>query len=289
MLGTYNEAYVFKYGGITDRYYNGNKELVAIEYDADLITGPEVTYYPATLKRSSIVLSGEVRRTQLQIKVPSDFKIAELFRYTTPSFVVTVDIRHIRLSGYPQRYSTQVFWKGHVVSVEWGIVGATLLCENFYASIGGNKGARFYSFSCPHVLYGPMCQLNSENFKVEGFFIGCEGKTWNIGFNTPIKNGFFNGGFISFFDDSIMGYNLLRVGKSYGVSPTTNDFPYEQIVNLIQPSYHTPQSMQQVFLFPGCDHTLEMCKNKFNNHINFGGFPWIPPKNPFGSTSAIYW
>jgi len=92
-----------------------------------------------------------------------------------------------------------------------------------------------------------------------------------------------------FFDDSIMGYNLLRVGKSYGVSPTTNDFPYEQIVNLIQPSYHTPQSMQQVFYFRDVTIHWKCAKTNLTTILIFGGFPWIPPKNPFGSTSAIYW
>lgn len=30
-------------------------------------------------------------------------------------------------------------------------------------------------------------------------------------------------------------------------------------------------------LLPGCDHTLDTCKNVFNNDIHFGGFPYIPP------------
>jgi hypothetical protein len=29
-------------------------------------------------------------------------------------------------------------------------------------------------------------------------------------------------------------------------------------------------------LLPGCDRTLAMCKNVFNNTTHFGGFPYIP-------------
>ncbi|MEW6169845.1 MAG: phage BR0599 family protein [Pseudomonadota bacterium] len=42
-----------------------------------------------------------------------------------------------------------------------------------------------------------------------------------------------------------------------------------------------------VVLYPGCDHTLSTCESKFGNSANFGGFPFIPTKNPFGG-SPIY-
>jgi hypothetical protein len=37
-----------------------------------------------------------------------------------------------------------------------------------------------------------------------------------------------------------------------------------------------------VTLFPGCDHTLATCSGKFSNTANYGGFPFMPTKNPFG-------
>jgi hypothetical protein len=40
----------------------------------------------------------------------------------------------------------------------------------------------------------------------------------------------------------------------------------------------------QVTLYPGCAHTRTACKDKFNNLANFGGFPLIPSKNPFGNS-----
>jgi hypothetical protein len=39
-----------------------------------------------------------------------------------------------------------------------------------------------------------------------------------------------------------------------------------------------------VALYPGCDHTRETCKDKFDNLANYGGFPWIPSKNPFANS-----
>ena len=38
---------------------------------------------------------------------------------------------------------------------------------------------------------------------------------------------------------------------------------------------------------PGCDHSKAQCVDKFNNLVNFGGFPYIPLKNPFSGSSII--
>jgi hypothetical protein len=36
-----------------------------------------------------------------------------------------------------------------------------------------------------------------------------------------------------------------------------------------------------VTLYPGCDRSLAMCDERFNNAVNHGGFPWLPNSNPF--------
>ena len=38
---------------------------------------------------------------------------------------------------------------------------------------------------------------------------------------------------------------------------------------------------------PGCDLRRDTCKAKFGNLLNFGGFPDIPGRNPFGGTSIV--
>ena len=42
-----------------------------------------------------------------------------------------------------------------------------------------------------------------------------------------------------------------------------------------------------VTLYPGCTKSRAVCKNKFDNLNNYGGFPWIPTKNPFGGSSIV--
>src|SRR3546814_7797331 len=35
-----------------------------------------------------------------------------------------------------------------------------------------------------------------------------------------------------------------------------------------------------VILYPGCDHSRATCISKFNNLLNYGGYDFIPVKNP---------
>lgn len=38
-----------------------------------------------------------------------------------------------------------------------------------------------------------------------------------------------------------------------------------------------------VQLTAGCDHSTSTCQSRFDNLDNYGGFPFIPTKNPFST------
>jgi hypothetical protein len=42
-----------------------------------------------------------------------------------------------------------------------------------------------------------------------------------------------------------------------------------------------------VDMYAGCDRTLNTWHNRFSNAANFGGFPWIPQKNPFAGDAIV--
>ena len=39
---------------------------------------------------------------------------------------------------------------------------------------------------------------------------------------------------------------------------------------------------------PGCSRKIDTCVNKFSNELNFGGYPYIPIKNPMGAGTPIW-
>ena len=48
-----------------------------------------------------------------------------------------------------------------------------------------------------------------------------------------------------------------------------------------------PETTAGVEIAPGCDLRRETCATRFDNLPNFGGFPDIPGRNPFGGSSLI--
>jgi len=42
-----------------------------------------------------------------------------------------------------------------------------------------------------------------------------------------------------------------------------------------------------VQLYAGCDHAVATCRDRFNNLTNYGGFPFIPVKNPFTGDGIV--
>ena len=48
-----------------------------------------------------------------------------------------------------------------------------------------------------------------------------------------------------------------------------------------------PEVVAVIDMAPGCDLRRDTCAAKFGNLLNFGGFPDIPGRNPFGGTSIV--
>ncbi len=48
------------------------------------------------------------------------------------------------------------------------------------------------------------------------------------------------------------------------------------VLALMPPLLAAPSPGDAFTVWPGCSRTVSTCQNKFNNRLNFRGFPWIP-------------
>lgn len=103
---------------------------------------------------------------------------------------------------------------------------------------------------------------------------------------------FVNRGFVdkpeNYFAGGMMSWTVAGKGKQWRFIGSSHDFNFT--VNLPFKSgnddlgRHLP-SGQEIQVYPGCQHTLTICKTRFNNLSNYGGQPFIPLDNPFSSGS----
>ena len=256
------ELYEFTYGVNKYRYCTLPD---SVEYDFD-------TWEPMQISRQAINLADDSRRSQLLVSAPRDFKIAQFFKIAQPAEAIYIKI----FKKHRPDAEAIVEWIGRVMTAEWKNTGVQLTCESVYAALDKNSKIRCYSFSCPFVLYGENCKANKENFKVNTTLSDVSGTVLTSSDFSSKPDGWFVGGFMVWQSSDLLYFHRFITGH------TGNQITIQQqIPDLV--------TGEEITAYAGCDHKLTTCREKFGNDINFGGFPWIPGKNPFTSDSSVYW
>lgn len=230
----------------------------------DLPTG---LYQPRAISRSGVEASQEVARSTLTITAPRDLEVADLYRLAPPTLPVMLTVQQYH-DGDGELI---VVWTGRVVTVEWGTGGTVeISCEPIQSAVRRVGLRRAYQRGCAHVLYGPDCKVNATAYRIDATVDAVTDKTVSIGAAGTKPDAYFAGGFLEYLDGSGV------VERRF-----ITDHTGPALTLSAAPAGLGPGAA--VKLFPGCDHLLATCGDKFGNALNFGGMPYIPTKNPFGS------
>lgn len=221
--------------------------------------------------RGAIEESGEIPKTVLTVNVPRDAAIADEFRVAPPSEVIVLDL--YRMHYDDANLERVLFWTGRVLNCEWKGPTAELTCESFYTALRRAGLRRLYQRQCPHVLFGAACGLQDTAWKTPIVLTSASGTTV-VGADFALQpDGYYSGGMLEF--EASPGRFDRRAIREHVGDTITMTHP---IVDL------GPGAT--VDAWPGCDHTIGTCSTKFSNILNYGGFPYVPKKNPFSGTNV---
>lgn len=225
------------------------------------ITFETRTYSPLPIKRQALEASQDLWRQGIEVTLPRSAEVAALFIAYAPESVVTLSIHRRHATDGVNEFAT--IWKGRVLSLALKGSEAVLKCEP--ASVSMNRaGLRArYQLQCRYALYSPGCQLVKESFSTPGTVFAISGATLTVNAALALASGYFNGGLV-------IGNAGTRLILTHAGALLTLTAPISRLA-----------TGHAVTLHPGCKHDLGDCTNKFNNLLNFGGFPWLPKKNPF--------
>lgn len=257
-LSEYNARPFFLYKfvrGTTINTFTSNNNLIS--YDGE-------DYLPSPVSHRGINQTGQVERVNLDIVFPkSDAFARAQFSpdYNNVTFL-TIFRGH---SDFPD--DIQVMWKGRITAYKVGGSSIVLTCENIQTTVRRNGLREAYQRTCRHSLYGPGCRLNLDDW-LTAFTVGTvTDNTFTVTAMTEEDN-YYTGGILKF------GENLGFITNHTGTTLTLlNVMP-----DLVDGS--------AVSLAPGCNLTRSTCETKFDNVLNFGGFPYIPSRNPFNGFAA---
>lgn len=251
------ELYEFTRGTIVQRFTSADSDFTLLAN----------TYTSATLQRGQIESSAERARNSLSITCARDFPIAELFRVTPPTEVIMLTLKRVHRGDT----DAAVIWMGRVLNCEWSGSVARLNCEPVISSLRRVGLRRKYQRQCPHVLYmqGPgQCGVNRATHSTVTTVAAVSGLVLSV---DSLASKPYAGGFVEW--ETPGGEIERRFISSFAGTDLTLSQAFQGIA-----------VGQEVTVSPGCDHTMATCQTVYANLPNYGGFPFIPIKNPFDGT-----
>lgn len=226
-------------------------------------------YAPAPIARSGQEDTANLSKRELTLTLPGDHEIPGLYAGYPPGEVVGLIIYRRHWSDVD--LETVPIWSGRVINCYWSGAVAHLVCEPIDTSLKRQGLTRPYSKNCPYDLFGLGCGLSADSFRFPATLSAVDGVSLTAPFAAGFPDGYFSGGMATWL--SPQGYTDARMILDHT----------GQAITLLAPMRDLAAGIQ-VVLHPGCDHTTTTCKVKFNNLLNFGGWPFMPEKNPFNGT-----
>ena len=251
------EIYTFNRDYLVWRYTSAGRDVVI----------DSQTYQATAIKRSGIEQGSELNRSVLKVTVPRDNEIAEMYRIAPPSDVITLTLRQYHEGDG----EVQVVWSGRILSVSFAASTAEIALEPVYTSVRRTGLRRIYQRQCPHVLYSSACGLSAEANRSDFTVSAVSGLTITATGLNGQADGWWEGGFIKWeIATGIFEHRFIEghTGNSITVDLSPLGLDAGTVIRV----------------YPGCDHSTGAggCA-KFSNTANFGGMPYIPTKNPYGS------
>lgn len=260
------ELYELKRGSTFWRYTS---------YDENVIFNSNV-FRAISLKRPSIESNQDINKNSIKISMDRGADFLDQFISDVPTDVISLDI--IRL--HSGNVESVITWKGRVINVKFVEELAEVTCQSIYSSLKRPGLRRLYQINCPHVLYGTECKVIKAVFEIPAVISAVStnkitSPSFIVSINPTFDADWFVGGLVEFV---VNGLTTRRFVTEH------NNNTGELTLNLPFTGLSVNNSVKA---FPGCDHSNATCNGKFTNILHYGGFPFIPIKNPMDGTPVF--
>lgn len=238
-------------GGEHWRYTDGD---VSVTFEEDI-------YTPATLSRSLIKYNAQLEVTTLTINASYVNDSVLEFMAINPVEILWVSISKLYRDQTPLEAS--VIFIGQIKNVIFKGITANVECVGFEHFLNQPVPIWRYQLTCNHMVFDSKCTKVAADYKTTTTVtLDSTGiKLTSADFDV-LDDGYFTGGKVVFGDEArtIVGHVGSVITLMYKMQELEDN--------------------DSVDVYPGCDGRIETCKDKFNNIINFLGFPFIPTENP---------
>jgi hypothetical protein len=274
--------------------------------EPQIVADSNYTYIPVPIRVSNISQTNELAKDPVKLEFPKTDDFASQFVGGVPEDVTTVTIFRGHVGDFDEEFL--FYWKGRVAGASISGDVVRLDCENIFTSMRRPGLRARYQRRCRHALYQSGCKVVMSDYRQDIQVLSTKGNTVTLGEEPFIDS------------NSRMDSNDSNLDSNDSNYDSTYDSVYTPDLNISSdPDYYVGGLLRDsrgvdryivaqngnvltlvrrnddlsqrivddgpeiVQLYPGCDHTRKTCVQRFNNQVNFGGFPWLPTKNPFGN------
>lgn len=232
----------------------------------EAVTFSGLTYEPEHIFHSELEQSQELNKQQLEITVRNSNAVAQAYIAEIPYLSVNVRIFRF-LEGLSD---FRLVWAGQVSRATFSSDSdeCVLMCDPIFTMLKRAGLRRNYQILCPYSLYDTRCGVGVLQWSTTDFITAIIGGSQIQSSQTAGSN-------------TYTGGVLIHNGRNHLLINHANSRVY-----LISPLKNASAG-DRITLIAGCDKLLKTCRDKFHNHDNFGGFPYIPTKNPFTGDSMV--
>ena len=243
--------------------------------------GETITWEPAAVAHGDVVQTSEIERGRLELTWPLSHPFVRRFLSPMGNSPVTLTI----FRGHEQVLGeTVAHWKGRVVGAEVEGPRILLTCESVFSTLRRAGVRAKYQRLCRHALYGRGCGLDIAAHWQSGTVTAVANNAITIPEAAEQPDGWFRGGVLRF--GAQLGFITAHAGAVLLLSRPMPDLAAALAAPELDPETGDPVPVP-VDMAPGCDLRAATCADKFSNLLNFGGFPEIPGRNPFGGGSIV--
>jgi uncharacterized phage protein (TIGR02218 family) len=243
--------HVWRDAGVHWRYTDGD---VSVTFGGDV-------YNPATLSRTSTKYDARLEVTTLEITASFVTDPTLEFISINPIEILWISVSKLHRDQDP--LEADVIFVGQIKSVSFKGTTASITCVGFEHFLRQPVPKWRYQLTCNHIVFDSKCTLVEANYKTTATVtLDSTGtKLTSATFGGEV-DGYFTGGKVLFGDEA-------RTVISHVGSVVTLMYKFREL-----------EDNNSVDAYPGCDGRAETCRDKYNNIINYLGFPFIPEENP---------
>ena len=247
----------------------GNSVVAAITSAVDRVVFDGNTYIPTAVKRSKIISRPDLLQNRVTLQLSAHTQLGlDLLAEVNNNLAHRLIIYRGYAPDFDQIWAgslTEQSASGEVITITYGGGGISL------RQLGERRP---FQRRCPFVLYDSRtCRATPQIATARVSVINA---TKDILLLTGLGSsevGYYTGG-------------VLCPSSVYSRDNAENSFisSHNKAGASDQLRLTTPVNLSRgdtVSVLAGCDRTWQTCYGKFNNIINFGGFPYLPLENPY--------